>query len=620
MTEPDDRSEAPPDGAPEGDAGEGRDGPTAARGAVDTPSDEVRVDIEVDGDVDVEVDGNVDVEVDGDVDVDAELVLFREPQTEDWTSGWPEDRDDRTQDMAGVQPPVALPRAPQRRIIAVSGAKGGVGKTILATNLAIYLATIGRRVVLVDADAAGANIHTCLGIERPGDQGAPPPPIDPVALARDGVADAADEHGLVESPVPGLWLVHAGIDEPRRGTSRPATLRRLAEQLRRIEADYFVVDVGSGTRRLLLDFFLAADVSVFVTLPEPTAIQSTYRFVRAAFARHVRTCAPDQETRRRVVERLRALGNAPPPLDLARRLEAAGDPLADLVREAMATFTFRVVLNQTRLRADLDLGESVRVATRRRFGVDIEYLGYVDYDDTVWSCVRSRRPLLVESPGTKASKSIEKIARRVLAIDSGKGRPRVVRNVPPESHHDLLEVDRGATDEEIRRAYKRVKDIYDSDALCCYGLFDSPSMESLRARLDEAYDVLLDPARRRPYELSVFPLEPEIGRAVPSAQASDEPMPPPPAITPDTEFTGPLLRAVRKSQGMDLAEISHRTKVGRNYLKAIESDDYGALPAPVYVRGFVTEIAKLLRLDPAQVCRTYIRRYSRYLEERERSL
>ena len=93
-------------------------------------------------------------------------------------------------------------------------------------------------------------------------------------------------------------------------------------------------------------------------------------------------------------------------------------------------------------------------------------------------------------------------------------------------------------------------------------------------------------------------------------------MPPAPVITPETDFTGGLLRAVRESRGVKLREISRTTKIGKPFLQAIEEDDFGALPAQVYVRGFVAELAKFLELDPDHVSRTYIRRYRRWLTER----
>jgi flagellar biosynthesis protein FlhG len=188
--------------------------------------------------------------------------------------------------------------------------------------------------------------------------------------------------------------------------------------------------------------------------------------------------------------------------------------------------------------------------------------------------------------------------------------------VPLNSHHDLLEVERGATDEEIRRAYKRCREVYAHDSACCYGLFEPHEVEAMRTRVDEAFDVLLDPTRRRPYELSVFPDEPEPGLAERPA-VDDFPDRPAPDIHPDTTFTGALLKQVRESQRVSLAEISQRTKIGMTYLRAIEQDDFAKLPAVVYSTGFVVEVARFLKLDTQQVSRTYIRRYKQYLDEKQ---
>ena len=68
-----------------------------------------------------------------------------------------------------------------------------------------------------------------------------------------------------------------------------------------------------------------------------------------------------------------------------------------------------------------------------------------------------------------------------------------------------------------------------------------------------------------------------------------------------------------------LAEISQRTKISTSYLKAIEEDDFGKLPAVVYTAGFVTQYARYLKLDAKQVSRTYVGRFKRYLEDKERS-
>ena len=127
--------------------------------------------------------------------------------------------------------------------------------------------------------------------------------------------------------------------------------------------------------------------------------------------------------------------------------------------------------------------------------------------------------------------------------------------------------------------------------------------------------MLLDRARRRPYELSVFPDLPLDIAEEDMDEARDRELPEAPPITPDTEFDGALLRAVRESRGLELKQISKRTKISLAYLEALEEDDFGALPALVYVRGFVAEMAKCLTLDPVQVSHSYVRRVRRNLGE-----
>jgi flagellar biosynthesis protein FlhG len=501
------------------------------------------------------------------------------------------------------------------RVLLVGGARGGVGKTVLAANLGLYLATIGRKVVVVDADPAGANLHTCLGT---------PPPVPLSKVRRPGRSDAPRAgapfaEALQESSFRGLQLLHLGLDEPGAASSRGDRLSKLMTSLRELEAEYVVVDLGVGLSRDVLDNYLAADLALFVTVPEPTAIENTYRFLRGAFVRFLLQSIEDDEAQGEIERRLRALGGAPPPLDLLQELEQEEHPLAPMVRSAIERFRPHVVINQTRLRADLELGFAMQSAARRKLGITLDYVGHVDHDDTVWTCVRNRRPLLLEVPGAKSSRKIEKIARHVLMLESGKAPAPRLTGVPTNGHHDLLEIERGASDEDIRRAYKRGRDVYAHDSLCCYGLFEPHEIEKMRARLDEAFDVLVDPSRRRPYELSVFSDEPEPAKIEAEQTAAEEPARPPPEISPDTQFTGALLRQVRESQRVTLQEINKRTKISLPYLKAIEDDDFGRLPELVYTGGFLRELSRLLKLDPQQVSRTYVGRYKRYLDDKERA-
>src|SRR5580704_13345444 len=87
------------------------------------------------------------------------------------------------------------------RFIAVGGGRGGVGKSLVAVNLAVYFAQLGKPVVLVDADAVGANLHTHFGLKAAS--------VEPDVNADGTVALAA---ALVPTSVPGLSLLPAAHD------------------------------------------------------------------------------------------------------------------------------------------------------------------------------------------------------------------------------------------------------------------------------------------------------------------------------------------------------------------------------------------------------------------------
>jgi flagellar biosynthesis protein FlhG len=419
----------------------------------------------------------------------------------------------------------------------------------------------------------------------------------------------------VDGPVPNLQLVDGGLSEPHRGSARRSSLRELQSRLGKHDADFAVVDLGSAATDSAIRFWCGANHRLALTMPEPNAVSGLYRLVRKAFAAMALDHVSDERQQSALHAAFAKAGQTPAPSDIAALVQREWPELGHALQDCMSTLQFPFIVNQARLRADLELGDQITVAVRRRYGVPLKYLGYVEHDDAVRTCSRKRRPLLLESPGSRASRNIEKIARRLFASQDGRRDRAPWREVPPSSHHDVLEVERGATDEEIRRAYKRMCGVFDPENLVTFGLFDEEGLDAARTRIDEAYDVLLDPARRRPYEISVFPEAPETNAETDQEQVPSGELPPAPSITPDTEFSGALLRAVRESQGTTLHQISERTKVGINYLRCLEEDEFEKLPAAVYVRGFVTEFAKCLRLDPEQVSQSYLRRYKTRMED-----
>jgi flagellar biosynthesis protein FlhG len=289
----------------------------------------------------------------------------------------------------------------------------------------------------------------------------------------------------------------------------------------------------------------------------------------------------------------------------------------------------QLVVNQTRVRTDAELGAWMSGLVSRHYGVALDELGHIELDDTVSLTVRRNKPLLVDSPTSKSARNIERIARRVVALAAAKAAgERVPIALPTEEPtlYAVLGVTRSASDEEIRRAYKRQREIYSTGGLATVSLLDAQQLAGAQRKLDEAHDTLLDPIRRRAYDLSTFPeAEPLVlsARSTRPALAAEQLMLQEELqreIGPDTDFTGSLLRKVRESLGIELVDISAKTKIARSHLNAIEEERYADLPALVYTRGFLAELAKQLRLDPAQVQKTYLRRLREELAARGKEL
>ena len=160
-------------------------------------------------------------------------------------------------------------------ICAVGGGKGGVGKSLVSINTACALALEGYEVVLVDADLAGANVHTLFGIKHP-----------PLTLNEFvGKTVGTIEDLLVPTALKNLHLICGATDFIDLANPGHARKQRILRAIGKLPADFILVDIGAGATFNNLDFFNMADFGILVTTPEPTAILSGYEFLKLAVRR-----------------------------------------------------------------------------------------------------------------------------------------------------------------------------------------------------------------------------------------------------------------------------------------------------------------------------------------------
>ena len=161
--------------------------------------------------------------------------------------------------------PVAYPNL--GRIVAISSGKGGVGKSTVASNLAVALANSGARVGLMDADIYGPNIPRMMGVDEP------PRVINERIKPLEAYGVKIMSLGfLIERDQPAIW----------RG---PIVMKIITQFLRDVdwgELDYFLVDMPPGTGDAQLSLVQATNVhgAVIVTTPQPVATGDALRGAR----------------------------------------------------------------------------------------------------------------------------------------------------------------------------------------------------------------------------------------------------------------------------------------------------------------------------------------------------
>lgn len=509
-------------------------------------------------------------------------------------------------DFGASAVPSALPLG-VKKLVAIGGGRGGAGHSALTVNLGTYLAQLGRKVVLVDADATCPALHSMLGVEIPPDL---------------SEQDPLEEEDLTPlgTTIQGLTLIPQKYSRGTTAPLRPGRKPRWARQLQNVDADYILIDLGAGTSPATLDLFAGADLGICVTTPDPPAIEGTYRFLRGLFQRKLRRLYMKNRHRARLVERVhQELPPLPSPLAVLRELSRYDRAMADLAAAELASVSAYLVTNSTKMRQDVELGRSMSDMAGRYLGTHTEDLGHVEQDDAVWLSVIRRRPLLLDNPSSKSGRNLERIARRMVAVLTSRAARGTRAATWPAgdqpSLYDVLWTHPSASDEELRRAYKRQRELFQSGSLPLVSLLSEAETDLERLRLEEAQKTLLDAVRRRAYDLSYFP-EKEASQPRPNPEQSEARRLEQAAlrtelaheIHAETEFTGDLFRRVRESQGVELEDIAQKTKISATHLAAIENEDFESLPAEVYTRGFVSQMAGLLGLDKTQATRSYLRR------------
>ncbi len=290
-------------------------------------------------------------------------------------------------------------------IWAIGGGKGGTGKSLVVSSLAVHLSRTDNTVLLFDADLGTANLHTFLGLDRP----------------QATLSDFVNRRGaklkdiVLSTGVPNLSLISGARDAMDIANMKFARKMKILRHLHQQDQDYILLDLGSGTSYNVLDFFLSAQKGIFVASPEPTSIENTYRFIKGFFYRVVNRSIKNQNAKATIED---IFERADPerlnqPIKLLAAIEAADNAVAAKIREDLSQVKLYLIINQARSQEDRRLGRYMKSACLKYFSLEVEYLGHVPYDDRVWQSIRQRRPFLLNYSLSPAARALAEICDKL---------------------------------------------------------------------------------------------------------------------------------------------------------------------------------------------------------------
>lgn len=293
-----------------------------------------------------------------------------------------------------------------KKLWSIGGGKGGVGKSVFTLGLGICLARLGKKVILVDADLGGANLHTLMGVRYP------PLTLEDFLLKR--VSRLEDL--IIETQIAGIGLICGADDILGAANPTYAQKVRLLNQIEDLPADLVLLDLGAGTSFNVLDFFNYSPGKICVLTSQATSLQNVYGFIKSGlyrqisreFAKHPRVLDLLQQTDLKdAPEQIKSMHDVL--LKLKQTEPETHQRLVDLLRE----FKVNLVVNMVKSDRDFQAGAIVERVCTSFLSISPRILGRLSYDPAVELAVNQMMPFPLRQEKGQAVKDLEQIAELV---------------------------------------------------------------------------------------------------------------------------------------------------------------------------------------------------------------
>ncbi|MFC2288410.1 P-loop NTPase [Treponema lecithinolyticum] len=344
------------------------------------------------------------------------------------------------------------------QIIPIASGKGGVGKSLLAANLAVTLGKAGKDVILADLDLGASNLHLALGQQAP-----------KTGLGTFLSGASQFEDIIMPSGYKNVRFI-AGDSEIPGLTALPLSQKNmLIKKFQRMQTDYLIIDLGAGTHLTILDMFLLSPQGILVTAPTVTATLNGYLFLKNVLFRLMYNSFKKNSKAYKYLEQLKSDAASLQRLYIPKLTEAIirEDPeSAKVFVKRIQKFRPRLVMNMIEDPKDAERAAKIRRSCSEYLGLNLDYLGVVYRDPLQDIALSSRLPITVYKPQSILSQSIYRIADKIMQSEDLNFDDEGL----PIDSFDLVESE-AVEDYEAKMSY--VEDLIGSGALTAAELADT---------------------------------------------------------------------------------------------------------------------------------------------------
>lgn len=293
------------------------------------------------------------------------------------------------------------------QIIPIASGKGGVGKSLLSANLAIALGQQGKRVVLVDLDLGASNLHLVIG-QRPGQ-----------ASLGSWFTEKSDFKDIIQpTDYQNVSFIAGDSQIPDLTSLKHVQKVKLIRNLKNIDCDYVILDLGAGTHQFILDMFLLSPQGIIVSAPAVTATLNGYLFLKNAVFRLLYTTFKRGTPGRAYLDEIKKNTEKMQKLYIPQLIQglAQTDPqTTQLFINRMQQFRPRLVMNMIEDPKDAERAQRIKSSCNQYLGLEIEYLGLMFRDLLQDKALASQLPVVVYKPQSVLGQAIYRIADKVIS-------------------------------------------------------------------------------------------------------------------------------------------------------------------------------------------------------------